>query len=215
MLALHYPFWSGNLRQDGKGERRNCWHICSVFKPWVGSSDSGHFLLATKYPGDTPHFLCISRQDFKTGMPFCFSFRAHKFRSCVNCSPGNIPVSQEVMAFETDHIELEKVKAGLPTADLDQQHCSNIALNRLLKMTPKIQWYYLFTRNFHVTSKSQLKRNKKILKLFKFQYCLECTMGLRKRLRKDDFGWGRCFLRIPREEQGQHLTPFRSTRFLL
>lgn len=57
----------------------------------------------------------------------------------MNCSLGNIPVSQEVMAFETDHIELEKVKAGLPTADLDQQHCSNIALNRLLKMTPKIQ----------------------------------------------------------------------------
>ena len=71
-------------------------------------------------------------------MPFCFSFRVHKFRS-VNCSPGNTAVSQEGMDFETDHIELEKVKAGLPTTDLDQQHCSNIALNCLLKMTPKTQ----------------------------------------------------------------------------
>ena len=57
----------------------------------------------------------------------------------MNCSPGNTAVSQEGMDFETDHIELEKVKAGLPTTDLDQQHCSNIALNCLLKMTPKTQ----------------------------------------------------------------------------
>lgn len=57
----------------------------------------------------------------------------------MNCLPGNIAVLQQVMAFETDHIELEKVKAGLPTTDLDQQHCSNIALNHLLKMTPKTQ----------------------------------------------------------------------------
>ena len=37
-------------------------------------------------------------------------------------------------------------------------------------------------------------------------------MGLRKMLCKDDFGWGRCFIRIQREEQGQHFTPFRSSQ---
>ena len=44
------------------------------------------------------------------------------------------------MAFEsTDGFELEKTKSGLPTTDLDQQRCSNIALNHLLKMILETQ----------------------------------------------------------------------------
>ena len=36
--------------------------------------------------------------------------------------------------------------------------------------------------------------------------------GIEKKVCKDDFGWGRCFIRIQREEQGQHFTPFRSSQ---
>lgn len=69
-----------------------CWHTCGAFKPREGSSDLGHFLLVTKCIGDTPHSQYIFGQDFLFGMPFYFYFRAHKFRSCVSCLPGNIAV---------------------------------------------------------------------------------------------------------------------------